>query len=309
MDAKDLPTRRDGNAEVPFITIFGLTDSLRRGSHRAQSMKSLWLLMMLMVLLCGAAGLRAEPLFKPDDVVALVGGEDMVLENDHPVLEPALRCQPGLATVMVRNLAWEGDTVFEQARPLHFPAWPEALRRAGATVIVARFGKMESYRGAAGVTEFAAAYAKLLDVMVEGGRRRVVLVAPAPPVGEAARAAFPAYGQAIRELAAARGWAFRESVEALVGGGDVERIATSGKSDKPDAVLPRLIKEKNTLWYHYWRPQNWAFLHGDRTEQPSSRDHRDPRHRWFPEEMERWLPLLEAKEQAILTHLQEARRP
>jgi len=30
-----------------------------------------------------------------------------------------------------------------------------------------------------------------------------------------------------------------------------------------------------------------------------SRDQRDPTKRWFPEEMEQWLPLIEAKEQEI----------
>ena len=30
-----------------------------------------------------------------------------------------------------------------------------------------------------------------------------------------------------------------------------------------------------------------------------SRDHRDATKRWFPEEMEQWLPLIEAKEQEI----------
>jgi hypothetical protein len=63
--------------------------------------------------------------------------------------------------------------------------------------------------------------------------------------------------------------------------------------------LRSLILAKNQLWFDYWRPMNWAFLHGDRTEQPSSRDHRDPRVRWFPEELEKFLPLIEAKETAI----------
>ena len=63
--------------------------------------------------------------------------------------------------------------------------------------------------------------------------------------------------------------------------------------------LRQLIVEKNRLWFDYWRPQNWAFLNGDRTEQASSRDHRDPKKRWFPEEMEKFLPLIEAKEKEI----------
>jgi hypothetical protein len=51
---------------------------------------------------------------------------------------------------------------------------------------------------------------------------------------------------------------------------------------------------------------NWAFLHGDRTEQPSSRDHRDPKVRWFPAEMEKFLELIDAEEARISILAKEA---
>ena len=51
------------------------------------------------------------------------------------------------------------------------------------------------------------------------------------------------------------------------------------------------------MWKGYSRPTNWAFLAGDRTEQLSSRDHRDPKIRWFPAEMEQFVPLLQAADQ------------
>jgi hypothetical protein len=63
--------------------------------------------------------------------------------------------------------------------------------------------------------------------------------------------------------------------------------------------LRQVVVAKNRLWFNYWRPQNWAFLGGDRTEQPSSRDHRDPKIRWFPTEMEKFVPLIAAKEREI----------
>ena len=70
---------------------------------------------------------------------------------------------------------------------------------------------------------------------------------------------------------------------------------------QPDSVerLRQAVQAKNGLWFNYWRPMNWAFLRGDRIEQPSSRDHRNPAIRWFPEEMEKFLPLIEAKEKEI----------
>jgi len=64
----------------------------------------------------------------------------------------------------------------------------------------------------------------------------------------------------------------------------------------PFEQLRLAIVEKNQLWFDYWRPMNWAFLHGDRIEQPSSRDHRNPKIRWFPEELEKFWHLIEARE-------------
>jgi len=85
-----------------------------------------------------------------------------------------------------------------------------------------------------------------------------------------------------------------------------ELAERSGASDEsgvwPNDAFERLrqaIVAKNRLWFNYWRPQNWAFLGGDRTEQPSSRDHRNPNIRWFPVEMEEFVPLIEAKEREI----------
>jgi hypothetical protein len=70
----------------------------------------------------------------------------------------------------------------------------------------------------------------------------------------------------------------------------------------PDVRMEQLrqqILAKDTLWFDYYRPQNWAFLGGDRVSQPSSRDHLNPAIRWFPSEMEKFIPLIHEKEQGI----------
>jgi lysophospholipase L1-like esterase len=63
--------------------------------------------------------------------------------------------------------------------------------------------------------------------------------------------------------------------------------------------LRQLVITKNRLWFNYYRPQNWAFLGGDRTEQPSSRDYRNPKIRWFPTEIEKFNGLIAGKEREI----------
>ena len=65
------------------------------------------------------------------------------------------------------------------------------------------------------------------------------------------------------------------------------------------ARVREAVIRKNRLWFRYWRPTNWAFLAGDRTEQASSRDHRDRSIRWFPKEMEEFVPLIESADAEI----------
>jgi hypothetical protein len=108
------------------------------------------------------------------------------------------------------------------------------------------------------------------------------------------------------------GWQWTPAGEARVaaafvrqlGFGDV--VLRAGSADAAGAWsgatfegLRRAVVTKNELWFRYSRPMNWAFLAGDRTDQPSSRDHRDRTIRWFPSEMEQFKPLIADAEQNI----------
>jgi PAS domain-containing protein len=302
-----------------------------------------------------------EPFFKKGDVIALVGGEDMVAASEYGYLELLLTRALPDHHLKFRCLAWEGDTVFEQRRDLNFPSWEEQLEKIGATVVICQFGQMESLAGEGKLPEFVAAYEKMIERLQGGGNRRVVLLRPrlfeinkypddyysprtflfrtgaSDSVRDALKEPLEneeAYIEAIRQLAARRQLRcisfrsttllinFPAAVEVTrdgVHGSDEghRRMATDsaaallglkedekGRAPK-EFVLPRdegsyaIIRAKNRLWFDYWRPQNWAFLAGDRTEQPSSRDHLDRTKRWFPEERERFLPLIEKKEQEI----------
>ena len=126
----------------------------------------LWLCCSV-VLLNPVSGLPATPVagfaFRTNDVVALVGGEEMVALPQHGYLETLLTAAWPGRTLRFRGLAFEGDTVFEQPRQLHFPSWEQQLDRVGATVVLVQFGQAEALRGATNVSAFAAAAGKLLD--------------------------------------------------------------------------------------------------------------------------------------------------
>lgn len=303
------------------------------------------LLVLLLALL--AVGRAAEPLLKSNDVIALIGGEDMVVADEMGFLETLLHLEFPEHRLKVRSLAWEGDTVFEQRRDLNYPTLAAQLDRMGATVVLCQFGQIESLAGEARVPEFLDAYRRLVDHLSRAGakpaqQRRVLILPPneitqSPPWAPDDVKAFEpqkrlaVHHKALSEYSyATRKLAREPNIEALdLGFGDadvllqrdglhfnetghelwawsVARRLQDRKEAKSDqftreqlGALRQLVQQKNRLWFHYTRPQNWAFLAGDRTSQPSSRDHVDKNKRWFPEEMEQFVPLIEAKEKEI----------
>jgi hypothetical protein len=99
-------------------------------------------------------------------------------------------------------------------------------------------------------------------------------------------------------------WDAAQAIAAQLGFAD--RVASIKWFDSVDPLEPpsaeklrQAIVKKNDLWFRYWRPTNWAFLYGNRQTQPSSRDHKNPGRRWFPEELKDALPHLNEAEQQI----------
>lgn len=275
----------------------------------------------------------AEAVFQPNDTIALVGGEDMVALAESGQLEAQVVQQPGLATVKVRALAYEGDTVFEQHRQLNHPTWEQQLQRIGATVVIVQFGQMEALRPASNLEDFITQYAALLQRLAVGNRQLVILSPtpfekPSAPLPDLTSHNTAIEGQLprIHALANSLDAAFLDLYRTFPEGGMSTRdgihlnergqqavareiVRQLGMKSVPaeDPALLALLAEKNRLWFNYQRPQNWAFLHGDRTEQLFSRDYRDTSVRQLVLEMEDYLPLIEAKEQEIITHLRGVR--
>jgi hypothetical protein len=266
-----------------------------------------------------------------NDVVVFAGGENARVGQDLGYLETLLSIHGAGRGVRFRSMAWEGDTVYEQLRPLNFGTWTDQFRRAGASVIVAQFGQVEALEGKAGVERFEPAYEALLAQFALT-TKRIVLVSPMPFGKELAarNEDLKLYVEAIRRIAAKNGYLFVDLSTAPGGEGltrnglhltaaghwiaakeTARQLEVPGLSDldAPDAAgafrrppaeaIRSAIREKNRLWSDGWRPTNWAFLNGDRMEQPSSRDHQDRRIRWFPVEIQQYPALIRRQEEAI----------
>jgi hypothetical protein len=277
------------------------------------------------------------------DVVAFVGGADVVAAQQTGHLETLLAVGSQGKGVRFRNFGWEGDTVFAQPRDVGFPPLSAHLQKAQASVVVMQFGRTEAMAGRGELPRFLAAYRTLLGTCA-AQTPRLVLATPVPfesgtglmPDLSLRNVELAAYAGAIRELARERvlplvdlfselgneahreprltenGLQLTPRGHALVAATFVRQLGLGGLAERagpataegawPEPAFERLrqvVLEKNRLWFQYWRPQNWAFLGGDRTSQPSSRDHRDPALRWFPAEMEKFLPLIAEQERLM----------
>lgn len=165
---------------------------------------------------------RFEP--RPGETLAWIGGTETFDLDRHGLLEAGFHLAWPDLGLRWRNLAWQGDTVFHQARPLHYytkkgdsqpGSIPDHRERTEPGIVFVCFGKMESLEGAGRLPDFVAAYGALLDELstLTG---RIVLVEPTPffhsgPAAELSadrNAVLARYAEAIGALAEERGLRF-----------------------------------------------------------------------------------------------------
>ncbi len=249
----------------------------------------------------------------PYDVVVFTGGEDVLAQQATGHFESILSASQGPKRILFRSMAWEGDTVYEQPRPLNFGPWRDQLARVGAGVVFAQFGALEALEGKPGLDRFQTAYDRLLGEFSES-TKRIVIVSPVayekptPPLPDLSRRNddLRLYVAAMKQLAAKRNLLFVDLFSATWKDRvtrDGMHLSEAGQAEvakevarhlgiaprEPSGELLAAVRKKNREWLDSWRSSNWAFLNGDRIEQPSSRDHVDRRVRWFPVEMQQRL--------------------
>lgn len=233
-----------------------------------------------------------------DEVIVMAGQENLVRDQKSGDLEAVLGTAFAAKQPSFRSMAWEGDTVYEQWRDLNFGDWKAQLDAAGAGIVIAQFGQVESFDGVKRIAEFKSAYHRLLDQFT-AQTPRLVLVSPMPfekpatshaPDLTQRNADVKAYAEAVREVAKQRGAVFVDLFTPLSIPAAKARITDDGlhlnalglrtvareiaqqlgasASDADDlTALKTAIVEKNRLWFDCWRPANWSFVYGDRVTQ------------------------------------------
>jgi lysophospholipase L1-like esterase len=138
--------------------------------------------LLLLSLLCTQSAKKPFELVDGDRV-AFVGNTFFERDLKYNHLETALAARwPGRA-VTFRNLGWDGDTVWGDARAQFgsaadgFNSLSKHVADLKPTVIFVAYGMSESFGGAGGVDPFVAQLDKMLD-MLSRTQARIVLLSP-----------------------------------------------------------------------------------------------------------------------------------
>jgi putative heme-binding domain-containing protein len=272
------------------------------------------------------------------DVVAMVGAENMVRAQQAGHLEALVSESLKETPIRFRDLSWEGDTVSiqttisERWREDKYGDWPQQLKEAGATVVWAQFGKMESLTGTAGLDSFTADYETLIHEWKKSVDRITLIT---PIAFESANSNhqpnlvdyntnLAIYVGAIRSLATKHQLGFvdlfypsllaPERGEGFTKNGlhilpEQQRryarlFASAAKLEEtsPSETLRQAIVDKHRLWFEYWRPANWKCLFGDDGERGFGQA--DGIYPTFREEWKRYPSLITQAEDRIVQILQ-----
>jgi putative heme-binding domain-containing protein len=268
---------------------------------------------------------------QPDETIVCLGQTDMVRLARDGTFESLLHLAAADRRPRMRNMAWEGDTVFEQRRDASFGSWQEQFTAADATLVIGWFGQAEIVAAEdAGspqrIAAFIAAYEKLLDQCATVTKRLVLvsphlfekLSSPSMPDLTGRNDAVRAYAAAIKQLAERRQAAFvdlstlaaPEGARFAEDGGLLtpvgqraaavrlaEGLGVSQADEAKVAPLREAVLEKNRIWFDAWRPMNWFFAFGSGSGITFS--HPAPGHEPLRLEMREFRPLIAAADARV----------
>jgi putative heme-binding domain-containing protein len=268
---------------------------------------------------------------KSGEIVGFAGGTNVANMINDGYLETLLTSYFNGESIKFRNIGWEGDQVYEQFRDVGFGDWMTNLDSLKINTVFLQFGQTEALEGEKKLNEFIDAYKKLLDTLRNKGKQIIILSPNAYEpelitVNDSAHwnnplknGSLQKYFSALQLMAQTEGYPFVDLYYTLADNRQLtyDGIHLNEEGQKAAAeitmkslgigkpyskeldLLKKQIIAKNRIWFKYWRPGNWVFLRGDRTEQAFSRHWEDGTRRLFPEEMQRYGPLLEAEEKKI----------
>ncbi len=250
-------------------------------------------LLTCLVVACAANSVFSdEPLLRPNDRVAILGGtfvERMQASGD---VEAELQSRQPKWNLSFRNIGWSGDDVHGIGRK-RFDSPEDGFKRilrdvetSDANVVLMAYGFAEASDGKPAVESFAPGLARLADALLKQ-KKRVILLTPVAMPGYK----VTGYDQWLSECRSIIERVGKErdipvisvqwvpSNEQLthdqllpnslgyagyanaVAGSLVGQANPGTPSGAKKAALKQLISEKNKLFFHRYRPQNETYLY------------------------------------------------
>ncbi len=204
---------------------------------------------------------NGEFLPREGETIAFIGGTNTFDQQRHPFLETRCYLAWPERKLRFRNLAWQGDTLYHQARPKYFytvkgdplpGSSPDSREPTKPEIVFINFGKVESLDGIDRFPEFLVTYGRLLDQLrARTGRIVVVLPTPFFPVGPASKLTdsrnviLGKFAAGMRELATQRGLLTVDTFSPLLKSLD-PHLSTNGihLSEAGQAAVAKLIAEQ-----------------------------------------------------------------
>jgi len=251
--------------------------------------------------LFGSALAQDAPRFEQGECIAFLGNTFTERSQRSSHIEAAFTLALAEKDLVFRNIGWSGDNVYGEARA-YFGDRREGYSRllnhvdlADPDVIIAHYGANAAFDGADKIPDFVKQYGVLIDDLKKR-TPRIVLVAPPPLETHPPFVTDPAkhnavlglVRDAIKQLASDKGVAFRDlferATDLAAGLPEGGKLTENGIHYSPDgyrklasdmigAPLPdtkeyrafcELIRAKNNLFFHQYRPQNETYLRGFR---------------------------------------------
>lgn len=257
--------------------------------------------------------------FQPGDKVVILGSTLIEREQKYGYWEAALAAKHH-GQVTFRNLGWSGDTVHCESRgsfdgpPKGFANTVALVTELKPTVVILCYGHNESFDGAAGLPRFRAGLTKLLDALAPT-KARFILMSPTPfeatkPLTDVKlrNQNLALYRDAIKAVATERKIEFfdlMDKVQSLklahltdnglhyTEAGYRQTAAIFGP--QPSDEVRQQIIEKNQLFFHRWRPQNFTYLFGFRKHEQGKNGAEIPQFDPLVEEKDKLIAKLLAK--------------
>jgi lysophospholipase L1-like esterase/uncharacterized cupredoxin-like copper-binding protein len=242
------------------------------------------------------------------DRIAFIGNTLLDRSRGFGYLESLIQRAFPKHRLVVRNLSWSGDSIRVQPRPLNLADLEQHLTFEKVDVIFAAYGFNESFAGTAGLTDFRrnlnAYLKKLRSSTFNGGKGpRIILLSPIANEDTAKVAAatmnneqLASYTKAMQEVAEQQNIGFVDvfqvTREAMASPGsdltfngihmDAEGYRlfadevfqrTFGKrAPKVDEALRKEIVEKDSQYFHRYRPLNTYYYTGARSKEHGYND-------------------------------------